>query len=74
MSLKKRGRMLVASYEALRFQKLDLFSVMLRQIGNQIMRMHLEDAIDVIKTATATPTPRPHTRSATTPSAAPKAA
>lgn len=49
VSLKKRGRMLVASYEAIRFQRLDLFSVMLRQIGNQIMRMHLEDAIDVIK-------------------------
>ena len=40
--------MLVASYEAIRFQKLDVFSVMLRQIGNQIMRMHLDDAIDVI--------------------------
>ena len=49
VKLKKRGRMLVASYEAIRFQRLDLFSVMLRQIGNQIMRMHLEDAIDVIK-------------------------
>ena len=49
VSLKKRGRMLVASYDAIRFQRLDLFSVMLRQIGNQIMRMHLEDAIDVIK-------------------------
>ena len=48
VSLKKRGRMLVASYEAIRFQRLDLFSVMLRQIGSQIMRMHLEDAIDVI--------------------------
>jgi len=40
--------MLVASYEAIRFQKLDLFSVTLRQIGAQIGRMHLEDAIDVI--------------------------
>lgn len=49
VSLKKRGRMLVASYEAIRFQRLDLFSVMLRQIGSRIMRMHLEDAIDVIK-------------------------
>jgi hypothetical protein len=39
----------VASYEAIRFQRLDLFSVMLRQIGGQIMRMHLEDAIDVLK-------------------------
>ena len=48
VKLKKRGRMLVASYEAVRFQKLDLFSVTLRQIGAQIGRMHLEDAIDVI--------------------------
>lgn len=46
--LHKRGRMLVASYEAIRFQKLDLFSVMLRQIGSHIMRMHLEDAVKVI--------------------------
>jgi hypothetical protein len=49
VKLYKRGRMLVASYEAIRFQRLDLFSVMLRQIGNQIMRMHLDDAIAVIK-------------------------
>ena len=48
VKLHKRGRMLVASYEAIRFQRLDLFSVMLRQIGNQIMRMHLDDAIGVI--------------------------
>ena len=48
VKLHKRGRMLVASYEAIRFQKLNLFSVTLRQIGAQIGRMHLEDAIDVI--------------------------
>jgi hypothetical protein len=48
VKLHKRGRMLVASYEAIRFQRLDLFSVMLRQIGGQIMRMHLDDAISVI--------------------------
>ena len=46
--LRKRGRLLVASYEAIRFQKLDMFSVMLRQIGGQIMKMHLDDAIEVI--------------------------
>lgn len=46
--LHKRGRMLVASYEAIRYQKLDLFSVTLRQIGAHINRMHLEDAIDVL--------------------------
>ena len=39
VSLKKRGRMLVASYEAIRFQKLDLFGVMLRQIGSYIQKM-----------------------------------
>ena len=48
VQLHKRGRMLVASYEAIRFQKLDLFSVTLRQIGAQIGRMHLEDAINVV--------------------------
>ena len=48
VSLRKRGRMLVASYEAIRFQKLDLFSVMLRQIGAHIQTMHVEDAIDVL--------------------------
>ena len=48
MKLHKRGRMLVASYEAIRYQKLDLFSVTLRQIGAHINRMHLEDAIDVL--------------------------
>lgn len=46
--LHKRGRMLVASYEAIRFQRLDLFSVTLRQIGAYIGRMHLEDAIGVM--------------------------
>ena len=48
VKLNKRGRMLVASYEAIRFQKLDLFSVTLRQMGAQIGRMHLEDAVNVI--------------------------
>ena len=47
--LHKRGRMLVASYEAIRFQRLDLFSVTLRQIGAYIGRMHLQDAIEVIQ-------------------------
>jgi len=48
INLSKRGRMLVASYEAVRFQKLDLFSVMLRQIGSYIQKMQLADAIDVL--------------------------
>ena len=48
VKLHKRGRMLVASYEAIQFQRLDLFSVTLRQIGAYINRMHVADAIDVI--------------------------
>ena len=46
--LHKRGRMLVASYEAIRFQKLDLFSVTLRQIGAYMGRQQLMDAMSVI--------------------------
>ncbi len=49
VSLTKRGRMLVASYEALRFQKLDLFGVMLRQIGAHIQKQQLMDAVKVLK-------------------------
>ena len=48
VSLTKRGRMLVASYEAIRFQKLDLFSVMLRQIGAYIQKQQLADAVNVL--------------------------
>ena len=48
VKLHKRGRMLVASYEAVRYQKLDLFSVTLKQIGAYISRMLVEDAIDVL--------------------------
>ena len=46
--LRKRGRSLVASYEAVRFQRLDLFTVTLRQIGAYIARTQLADAIDTI--------------------------
>ncbi len=48
VKLNKRGRMLVASYEAIRFQKLDLFGVTLRQIGAYMQRMHLQDAVNVL--------------------------
>ena len=48
VQLHKRGRMLVASYEALRFQKLDLFTVTLRQIGAYIARAQLQDAMNVL--------------------------
>lgn len=46
--LYKRGRMLVASYEAIKFQKLDLFTVTLKQIGAYIARCQLSDAIEAI--------------------------
>ena len=49
VKLHKRGRMLVASYEAIQFQRLDLFSVTLKQIGAYINRMHVADAINVIR-------------------------
>lgn len=49
VSLRKRGRMLVASYEAIRHQRLDLFTVTLRQIGAYIARAQLRDAVDVLK-------------------------
>ena len=43
--LKKRGRMLVSSYEAIKFQKLDLFSVVLAQIGASIVSEQFKDAV-----------------------------
>ncbi len=49
VKLHKRGRMLVASYEAIRYQKLDLFSVTLRQIGAHMSRQLLSDAIEVLE-------------------------
>ena len=48
VKLIKRGRMLVASYEAIKYQKLDLFTVTLRQIGAHIAREQLKDAVNVI--------------------------
>lgn len=48
VKLHKRGRMLVSSYEAIKHQRIDLFTVMLKQIGAYIAKAQLEDAIDVI--------------------------
>ena len=48
VTLKKHGRMLVASYEAIRFQKLDLFTVTLRQIGAHIARSQFNAAMDIL--------------------------
>ena len=57
VKLHKRGRMLIASYEAVRYQKLDLFSVTLRQIGAHIARTQLEDAIGVLMNGDGTNNP-----------------
>ncbi len=46
--LRKRGRMMVASYEAIKFQRLDLFTVALKQIGSCIGKAQLQDAVDVL--------------------------
>lgn len=48
VTLNKCGRLLSASYEAIRFQRLDLFSVALKQIGAGIARAQLEQAITVL--------------------------
>lgn len=49
VKLHKRGRMLVASYEAIKYQRLDLFTVTLKQIGAYIARQQFKDALSVIK-------------------------
>lgn len=48
VKLLKRGRLLVSSYEALRFQRIDLFTVTLKQIGAYIARTQLADAVEVL--------------------------
>lgn len=48
VKLHKRGKMLVASYEALRFQRLDIFSVALREIGAYLARVRTADALNII--------------------------
>lgn len=47
--MKKRGRVLSASYEAIRKQRLDLFTVTLRHIGAAIAKAQLSDAVAVLK-------------------------
>ena len=48
VSLKKHGRMLVASYEAIRFQRIDLFTIALRKMGAAIARSQFLNAIEVL--------------------------
>ena len=47
--LHKRGRCLETSYEALRFQRISIFSNMLKQIGRFIRKMQLFDALMTIE-------------------------
>ena len=54
VKLTKRGRMLVASYEAVKFQRIDLFSVVLRQIGMNITKAQLADAVNALINGDAT--------------------
>ncbi len=46
--LKKRGRLLRASYEAIKFQRVDVFTVALKQIGAYIAKAQLKDAVSVL--------------------------
>lgn len=48
VKLVKRGRMLVASYEAIKFQRLDLFTVTLKQIGAYIAKAQMSDAVTTL--------------------------
>lgn len=46
--LVKKGRMLSTTYEAVRFQRVDVFNVAMRQIGNSIAKIRLKDAVKVL--------------------------
>ena len=48
VKLHKRGRVLQASYEAIKFQRLDLFTITLKQIGAALARAQLADALSVL--------------------------
>ena len=48
VSLAKYGRIIKASYEAVRQQKLDVFALMLRKVGRELANSILGDAIDVL--------------------------
>ncbi len=59
VKLHKRGRILTASYEAVKYQRLDLFTVTLKQIGASIARAQLADAIGVIMNGDGNNNPAP---------------
>lgn len=51
VKLTKTGRMLVSSYEAIRGQRIDVFTVTLKQIGAYIARSRLEKATTLLGTS-----------------------
>jgi len=64
VTLRKRGRSLVGSYEALKYQRLNLFAVTLRQIGAYISRTLMKDAVDVLVNGDGNGNPAPVINSA----------
>lgn len=48
VKLKKRGRMLCTSYEAIKFQRADVIAVALKQIGAYIAKAQLKDAVELL--------------------------
>jgi len=56
ITLQKYGRNIQASYEAIRQQRLDVFSIMLRRIGKRLADSLVSKAVTVLKTAANTQT------------------
>lgn len=50
VDLKKFGRLITASYEAVRMQRLDVFAITLRSIGKKLADAMVKSAIGVLKT------------------------
>ena len=48
VTLSKYGRCISATYEAVRQQKLDVFALMLREVGRELSNSILTDALDVL--------------------------
>lgn len=48
VNLSKHGRVFSSTYEALRFQNLDLLTLMLKRIGEDIVNEELKDAVTVL--------------------------
>ncbi len=48
VTLKKFAKMLCASYESLKFQRLDVFAIALRHVGENIARQQFDEAIKVL--------------------------